>query len=171
VGGVRGDFGALQDLRRKIASVANEGLRRQLTAGLAEEARTQVHLGFELGEAPDGSKWPALKSREGQALRDTGRLRNSITTSSNVRGLTLSTGVMYAPTHQYGATIRAKTAKGLFFRVGGPRPRTRGQWVRTREVTIPRRQFMPEDKLSPRFESALNDEADRIMDKQMGNNS
>lgn len=169
MGGVRGDFSQLAELRRQIASLADPDFQRELTAGLAEEARTQVHFGFEREEAPDGSKWPALKSREGKPLRDTGRLRNSITVSSNATGFTLSTGVMYAPTHQYGAIITAKTAKGLVFRVGGARPRTRGQWVRKLQVTIPRRQFLPEDRISQRFENALENEADRILRKRLGN--
>lgn len=167
--GVRGDFGALRQLREQLAGIADPAFRRELMAGLAEEARTQVHMGFEREEAPDGSKWPALKSREGRALRDTGRLRNSIRTRSNASGFELSTGVMYAPTHQYGAVITAKSAKGLRFRVGGARPRTRGEWVRKPQVTIPRRQFLPEDRVSQRFEDALNSEADRVMRKRLGN--
>lgn len=167
--GVRGDFGALRQLREQLAGIADADFRRELTAALAEEARTQVHFGFDREEGPDGVPWPALKSRDGRALRDTGRLRNSITTESNASGFTLLTNVKYAATHQYGATIRAKTARGLTFRVGGARPRTRGQWVRMPQVTIPRRQFLPEDRVSQRFEDALNAEADRILRKRLGN--
>lgn len=167
--GVRGDFGALRQLREQLAGIADDGFRRELTAALAEEARTQVHLGFDREEGPDGVPWPPLASRDGKALRDTGRLRNSITTESTAYGFTLLTNVPYAPTHQYGAVITAKTAKGLRFRVGGARPRTSGQWVRTPQVTIPRRQFLPEDRVSQRFEDALNAEADRIMQKRLGN--
>lgn len=38
----------------------------------------------------------------------------------------------YLPTHEFGATIRPKTARALRFKVGG-------RWVFAQEVTIPRR--------------------------------
>lgn len=60
-----------------------------------------VQYNFAAGGRPQ--KWPPLKYRRGQPLRDTGRLMNSINAQvSGGRGL-VSTAVRYAATHNYGA--------------------------------------------------------------------
>lgn len=48
----------------------------------------------------------------------------------------LGTNVRYAAVHQFGATIKAKHAPWLTFRVGE-------QWARKKQVTIPARPYMP----------------------------
>lgn len=187
MGGVKGDFEGLRDLKRRIAGVEKPNFRRQLVKGLAEEARTQVHVGFQRAEDPEGVAWKPLRSRDGQPLRDTGRLLNSIAVHAFPSGFTLSTQVKYAATHQYGATIRAKNPTLSFggagsdgqdtvtagkpmlrFRVGGARPRKNGKWVSKAEVTIPRRRFIPEGNIGTRWVRSLEDEAERIMQVQMG---
>jgi phage gpG-like protein len=187
VGGIKGDFEGLRDLKRRIAGVEKPRFRRQLVKGLAEEARTQVHFGFQRAEDPEGAAWKPLRSRVGQPLRDTGRLLNSIATRAYPNGFTVSTQVKYAATHQYGATITAKnptlrsgragaddqdmvsTGRPMLrFRVGGARPRRNGKWVSADSVKIPRRRFIPEGSIGLRWVSALEGEAERIMIVQMG---
>lgn len=114
MGGIRGDFEGLADLKRRIASIEKPSFRRQLSKGLAEEARTQVHEGFRREEDPEGVKWKPSWSPN--TLRDTGRLRNSIATHAWERGFTLSTNVKYAAIHQYGGIIKAKNARTYSFR-------------------------------------------------------
>lgn len=93
---------------------------------------------FERGEAPDGTAWP-----EAQAARDEGRptlvktarLRDSVQRRAHPDRVEIGTNLVYAGVHQFGATIRAKTAKGLVFRGA------RG-WTRTRQVEIPARPYL-----------------------------
>lgn len=114
MGGIKGDFEALADLKRRIESISKPSFRMQLTRGLAEEARTQVHEGFRREEDPEGVPWKPSWSPN--TLRDTGRLRNSIASHAYPGGFTLSTNVKYAAVHQYGAVIRAKNARTYSFR-------------------------------------------------------
>jgi phage gpG-like protein len=146
-------------------------------------------LGFVRGVDPYDRPWKPLRSRDGQPLRDSGRLQNSVAGAHlNVTqtGFRITTNVKYAATHQYGATIRAKNARFRFgglgdeqdmvtggkpmlvFRVGGPRPRKNGRWVSKAEVTIPRRQYMPEGNVGPRWAAALEGTADLVIQRIFG---
>ncbi len=94
---------------------------------IKESTRLRVHA----GRAPSGAPWkPVL--RGGSPLRNTGLLMNSI--SSRVTGNSVFVGVPYfwAAVHQFGATITAKAAPFLRFKVGG-------RWASKRSVTIPAR--------------------------------
>ncbi len=173
-GGMQGSFAELRELTKALGDLGSPKEQYALSALLSEEARTQALIGFQRGVDPYDQPWKPLTSRVGQPLSDTGRLRNSITARGAVqvmmRGFVITTRLIYAAVHQYGATIRAKNARFRFggagssdadmvtagkpmlvFRVGGPRPRTKGRWVQKEKVTIPRRQFMPEDTVGPRW--------------------
>ena len=165
---VSGDFAGLEKLRKAMASLATPEAKRGMSVALAGTATTLVQRTFQRSTDPYGKQWKPLSSRDGIALRDTGRLMNSLTRvpAATASGFTISTGVRYAAVHQYGATIKAKTNKGLRFRVGGPRGR--GQWVRKQRVTIPRRQFMPEGQIGPVWRADLEATANRVMARTMG---
>lgn len=93
---------------------------------------------FERGEAPDGARWPeSIRAREegGQTLIDRGHLRDSITHRASAEEVEVGTNVLYAATHQFGATIRARNARHLKFRLGD-------RFVSKTEVTIPARPFI-----------------------------
>lgn len=97
----------------------------------------RIRLCFKLGVDPWGSPWLALKFRKGQPLRDTGRLQRSITSSADSTGVTVGTNLVYAPTHQFGATIVPKNKPWLVFK--GPN----GRLVFAKKVVVPARPFMP----------------------------
>ena len=166
--GVTGDFGGLDDLRRALQEAGSRETRISLAKNLGEEARTQAVIGFQRSVDPYDKQWKPLRSREGQPLRDSGRLQNSIHWALTPSGFVVTTDAKYAAVHQYGATIRAKTPKGLRFRVGGARPRTSGKWVNKREVEIPRRQFMPEGNIGARWAKALEAVADAVVRRMAG---
>lgn len=189
MGGVRGDFGELQRLSFAFGGLGSIEFRLGLATNLAEESRTQVIFGFRNSVDPYGNPWKPLRSRDGQPLRDSGRLQNSVSARPHVteRGFTISTGVKYAAVHQYGATIRAKNATitiggagsdgqdmvtfgkpMLRFRVGGARPRTKGRWVAKAQVTVPRRQFIPEGDVGPRWGGALDSAAEAYVNRKVG---
>lgn len=101
--------------------------------GAAWAGRVQTH--FLAGTDPYGAPWqPTL--RGGQVLVDTGRLRSSIAFQAAPDALAVGTNVIYAKVHQFGATIVAKAAKFLRFKIGS-------KWVMKKSVTIPARPFLP----------------------------
>jgi phage virion morphogenesis protein len=70
---------------------------------IAEKMKTSVDLRFRRSKDPDGNIWAELKHRQGQPLRDTGRLQRSITRTYGKDFAKVGTNTIYAPTHQYGA--------------------------------------------------------------------
>ena len=108
---------------------------------------------FEQGRGPKGDAWK--KSRRasqqgGQTLIDSARLRDSIVTEASAAEVTIGTNVIYAAIHQFGGTIRAKTAKGLAFSVPGFAAEGGGDHlVIVDSVTLPPRPYLgigPEDE-------------------------
>jgi len=97
---------------------------------------------FEAGIDPEGNSWPkSLRARltGGKTLVDTSNLMGSITHEASDEGVAVGTNVIYAGPHQTGATIVAKTAKGLRFEI-------EGAWVTRQSVTLPRRAFLGLDE-------------------------
>ena len=100
-----------------------------------------VQLNFRSSASPYGVSWAALKLRQGQPLRDTGALMNSITyqreTGSVVIGPGFGPSSKGAAVQQFGATIKAK-GKLLAFK-----PRGSSRWIFARQVKVPARQYLP----------------------------
>lgn len=94
---------------------------------------------FDEERAPDGSRWtPSLRARleGGKTLTKSARLKQSITHRSTSDSAEVGTNLIYAGTHQEGATIRGKGGK-LSFRLPG------GLGFRSVEqVIIPARPFL-----------------------------
>lgn len=109
--------------------------KRGIHSAMAQAMRTSTLERFKQGRGPDGKKWPVSKralAEGGKTLIDTARLKNSIRTKSDVTGFAVGTNVIYASTHQQGVkgrTIRAKTGRGLRFKVDG-------RWVTAKKVRI-----------------------------------
>lgn len=170
---VRGDFSGLEELRRRLRGIADERFRLELSKNLGEEARTQAMYGFEHSVDPYDRAWTPLSSRVGKPLLDTGtHLRSSIAAHPTSSGFTLSTAFIGAAVHQYGAVIHAVRGRYLRFQVGGLRPRghgrSRGNVVFAKRVRVPRRQFIPEGTLGPRWSKAFDDAGELVMRRQMG---
>ncbi|WP_261945375.1 phage virion morphogenesis protein [Paenibacillus melissococcoides] len=67
-------------------------------------------------------------------MTDSARLKNSIKSTADGSGFAVGTNVIYARTHQFGekgrsVTIRAKTRRGLIFKIDG-------RWIRKRQVKV-----------------------------------
>jgi phage gpG-like protein len=170
-GGLVGDFGKLAELTRKMAEVSSGAFKRTLFANLAEEGVTQLKMGFRGERDPYGAPWRPIKHRSGRILQDTGRLRNSFTARPTSSGFAVSSNVVYAAAHQYGATITQKarvnrhTRGGRFMSRARAEQRTRGavrvSFSAARTFTLPRRQMLPEQDTGgigpiwgPAFEAA-----------------
>jgi len=121
-----------------------------------------AQLGFRAGTAPDGTPWKRsyrAESEGGQTLVDTGTLRRSITAAATDVDLVIGTNLRYARIHQFGGTIRAKTAKALRFQIGG-------RWFTRKSVKIPARPFLPlGEVLAPAYEKQLVKIATDAIDK------
>lgn len=173
---VTGSFRELELLRQRIASIAGTQFQFEMSERLAWEARQQADIGFKRGIDPYDNPWEPLKYRTGKPLDDEGHLRRTITGPARVtpQGFVISTrgggafaSVRYADTHYRGRTIRAKTAKGMRFRTGGTSRLNGPIWARAQVVTIPKRQFMPEGYLGPRWRAAFERQADDVLRRHM----
>jgi len=179
---VVGDFAALDKMQRVILAMGGKGpdaeqFRYELLTNCAEAARDALEQSFIAGIDPYGRPWKALTSRTGHPLRDTGILASSWTRAGGGKfpitneGFIVETNLIYATTHQYGATITAKNSPFLvFFTRGVPTARNkRGdkQWHRLKSVTVPRRQMIPEESTGGmgRWGDAVNEEAKAIYQK------
>jgi len=123
--------------------------------------KTRIQDGFITGTAPDGRPWAPLKSRAGQPLVDKGHLKNSIDYRVEGNSVVVGTNLPYAPVHQFGAKIEAKSGKVLRFYVEG-RP------VFVKRVTIPERPFMPEDRLPADWGTDVIDAIADVIRRSLG---
>lgn len=103
---------------------------------------TSTQQRFEAERDPDGNPWPPsirALTTGGKTLTDSALLRNSMTHEATDTGVAVGTNALYAAIHQFGGTIRPKTASKLVFEVAG-------QTVFVDQVTIPRRAFLGLDE-------------------------
>lgn len=97
-------------LMAEVSSLAAEHTLERVSRGLQAESLKLVSDGFRKSEDPYGTPWAALKSRKGQPLLDTGRLRGSYAPGqANAQGFTIRSNVEYAAAQQYGHTYAARS--------------------------------------------------------------
>lgn len=139
---IRVEDQASAELRQMILAA---GDLRPMLSEIGAQLVANRQLRFEGGYGPNRVPWKpsgrALAAR-GKTLVDRGRLQDSVvrqTPAVTDRTVTISTNLEYAAVHEQGATIRAKTVKGLRFK--GPRG-----WARVQQVVIPARPFMAADR-------------------------
>lgn len=127
------------DLKRVMESLTDHltdssGAMRKTGAIIRESIRTN----FARGGRPES--WRRLRTRQGQPLRDTNRLMNSITSVAGKDSVRVGTNVEYAGLHQYGAR---KHSFGTFTVQVGPHYRATksgkqaGVRGHTRRVKLP----------------------------------
>jgi phage gpG-like protein len=151
-------FTTTKALEEKLKGILDAAQDKELMEGVGRAIRTQVELGFRGAKDPYGVAWAGLKFRAGTPLSNTRRLRNSITYQADEGGVTVGTNVCYAIVHQFGATITAtpgvKGGTGLcgYQRKGKATLAfmTPGGWVNAKQVTIPARPFMPDQRGLPK---------------------
>ena len=155
--------GDISKVRAIVAELKRAGAlaKTALPRNLGAELLTQAQLGFRNSVAPDGTPWAPLKFRSGKPLLDTGaHLYGSLHIArADPTAITLALGFAYAAVHQYGATIRAKKAKTLAFRIGG------GKRAFAKQVVIPARPMLPVGTLPERWAQALVATAEEVMRK------
>jgi phage virion morphogenesis protein len=137
---IKGKDAVLAQLAKAVTALAEP---KPLFEDIGAMLRISTDGRFENEKDPDGNPWPqslrALSSG-GKTLTDTARLVGSITHEASNDGVAIGTNVIYAAIHQMGGTIKAKTSRGLRFRVGGNK-----SWVQKMSVDIPQRAFLGVD--------------------------
>jgi phage gpG-like protein len=137
---------------QKLGGVLRTGTIRAIGVALVEV----VNQRFESAKDPFGQKWAgllpayALIKKGPGILRASGMLQRSITFTTSGSQVTVGSNRIYAAVHQFGATIKAKTPKGLAFSLGeagpvGPRggkSKTGIVRVHVQSVTVPQRPYL-----------------------------
>jgi phage gpG-like protein len=140
------DGGITEALNRLLA--IGQDLNPVLNA-LGRTIEEKVRLGFATSTDPYGRPWAPLKVRQGKPLVDKGQLLGSVSYQVDGNSVEIGTNMPYAPTHQYGATIEATSAKALRFFVEG-KPVFVG---RGHKITIPPREMFPTEGLPADWET------------------
>ncbi len=128
--------GDIRGLKKRIRQFS-EMDKKRLNRVLSSVVRTSTLERFKRSRTPEGKRWqPSRRAQTeaGKTLIQSGILKNSIRKASNDSGFAVGTNNIYAATHQFGdpgrrITIRAKTSRGLIFKIGD-------QWIRKKQVTI-----------------------------------
>lgn len=140
-----GDAGAkLKEVRQIVADE-----RRTVSRIIGIEVQRGMQRNIRAQRDSGGKSWPALKYRSGQALQDTGRLRNSITFELRPGGVRVGTNVIYSAIHNFGGTVRAKRVPFLAIPVGDGTIRLK------KSVVIPAREY-----------AYVSDETERSIQRQ-----
>jgi phage virion morphogenesis protein len=138
------------EVRAAFANLARAaGDLTPVMADIGAQLVTHVGLRFEAGAGPGNVPWKQSRraaEQDGRTLVDTARLKQSITFRASATGVDVGTNVQYAAIHQFGGTIRAKTSKGLRFRLPWLRSKTDSGWRTLQSVTLPARPFLGFDE-------------------------
>ena len=140
------DDKAFQGAVTQLGGVLRSGVLAAIGVALVEE----VNKRFESGRDVWGTPWQkllpayaAIKRGPG-ILRESRMLQRSIT--YRVSGSTIQVGSnrIYAAVHQFGATITAKNAPALAFKLGvaGKRGGIKAAFVHVQTVHIPQRPYL-----------------------------
>lgn len=131
---VEGDIGRFQDAIKNLSDIE----MKELNQVLGEAVRTGTIERFENSEDPEGNRWRnsiRANTEGGKTLVQSAGLKNSIAVRATAKGFAVGTNKKYAAIHQFGGTIRAKSKKGLIFKING-------KFARKQEVEIPARPFL-----------------------------
>ena len=135
---VDGSERALRQVSEAYEKIANPyEMFQELGVAMAE----RVIERFDDSVDPEGNPWPVslrvmTSQGGGKTLVDKALLRNSITSNATEHDVEIGTNVIYAAIHQFGGTIRPKSAKALAFNIPGI------GFVQTQAVNIPARPFL-----------------------------
>ena len=89
-------------MQAALQQIADRGTSLQAPlSAIGSLLRESIRTNFAAGGRP--TPWKALKNRDGQPLRDTGRLMNSITKKVGATEVSVGTNVVYAALHHFGA--------------------------------------------------------------------
>ena len=125
----------------RIAAIGRNPAR--VLHAVGEQMIKSTQRRFHDGKGPDGKAWAPLNPayaassgpRQGGILVRTAHLRDGISSYVDGRTLVWGSNLVYSAVHQFGAVIKPKTKKALFFSIGGHE-------VIAGSVTIPARPYL-----------------------------
>lgn len=134
--------GELPELVEKLTNLSTID-KVGINNAIAEALRSGTIERFESEKSPEGAAWSKsirASSKGGLTLTMSGALKGSINARATAEGAEVGTNLIYAATHQFGAsgrTIRAKNKPFLTFEY-------QGRTIRRKQVTvnIPARPFI-----------------------------
>lgn len=191
--GVTGDYAKLAKLRESLAKVSAAGLTTEMADVLGAASMKLVDDEFRAQRDPYGKSWEPLSRKyrrprgaraRAKILRDTRAMAASVNYSVQGRGLRLNIPKVYAPVHQYGATIAARSnvrgqkLRGRYTKNGQFRFVKKGQAgillnakrATFGEVKIPQRQMLPMAStggLGPFWLAKYNTEARALLKRRL----
>ncbi len=99
--GIRYEIGT-SELQQTVGEMAERVTnRKRAMEAIGALARESVKTNFAAGGRPE--RWKPIKHRDGQPLRDTGRLMNSIGRLVDGTTVYVGTNIEYAAVHHFGA--------------------------------------------------------------------
>ena len=121
-----------QELQALLNTTEGLQQQRKLMERIGRGIHADTMMRFRAGKAPDGTPWLPLKTRQGQPLRDTGRLQRSITFATTETAAVIGTNVVYARAHNQG--IPGKLPRRQFLGIAQPQValinRIADQWIK-----------------------------------------
>jgi len=135
-----GDIRALTNHIRKLEQLDF----KTINEALGQVVRTSTRMRFQQQKGPDEKPWKQsirASQQGGVTLTDTAQLKNSIRSKADNDSFAVGTNVIHARRHQFGdkkpLTIKAKTSKGLRFKING-------RWITKKQVKVqmPARPFL-----------------------------
>ncbi|WP_439291528.1 phage virion morphogenesis protein [Lonepinella koalarum] len=106
--------------QRQLQDIAGQLRNPRLLFGVLGETLKKIHTErFKQQVDPSGRTWQPLspltlsEKRGTKILRERGQLADTLAYNYNDRTLEFGSGLLYAPVHQFGATVRPKKGKML----------------------------------------------------------
>lgn len=171
----------IRKLRDQFRRLASGPFATDLYKRIGQVALRELRRGFTDRRDPYGNPWKPSNGFGGSTLQSTRALYKSFSPQQRPGGFVIGSNLRYVGVHQYGKTIKAKPGKWLTFKVPSAnriatktkkagykrkkfgRAGTRFNWVRVKQVTIPKRQMIPEGTLGPIWQSAFDREAEAML--------
>lgn len=151
--GISIEVTGLDTVLAALGRLANPPLREAFDE-VGQYLVSEVQQLFRAGRAPDGAPWkPSLRARieGGKTLVDRGHLRDSYTHDASDAELLVGTNDKRARIHQFGGTIRPRSAPALRFVLAN------GRHIAARQVTMPARPMLPQGDLPPAWRDEVLD--------------
>lgn len=152
---------------KRIVSSTLDGLSKteDLMEEIGQHMQSEILIAMDAEQSLDGDQW-AKGNRSGQALRQTNKLHGSITYEATSDSVAVGVGKAaedrYPEVHNEGMVIKPKTAKALRFQLPS------GRFVTVKQVTIPKREFIPDFAESPRAQDEIRQVCEEYMQQIMG---
>lgn len=108
--GITGDFRGLANAIRQLEALASPKAMEKIGEKVGAQMATLVDESFEAARSPEGKPWAPLKSRNGQILQDSGKIRTSV--HFEVKGDEVLVGTLrtYDTFHQFGTNGRKEAS-------------------------------------------------------------